>query len=323
MSAVAQNLPPLHIVSGGDARIAEPLMAMVASLIRNGGGHPVVLHILDVGIRSVAGPAMERLARRTQGRLVLDWCEVRIEQFEALPDRPDLPRESFIRLAIPDVLAPEVRRVVWLDCDILVQSDLRGLHDTNLDGAPLAAVREFGSRTLAGMMDLGGMEGVPADLEREVGFNAGVLVLDLDAWRRERIARRVLEFSHRHARILRFAEQDGLNVLLAGRWRAVDLSWNAQMGTLRSMPRFPAERFPPEVLARRLELMEQPRLIHFCGDRPWRSGLRNRHRGRFFHALRDSGYMGQVQFQLYRARCYVRAISAYARARAEALLRRG
>ena len=51
-------------------------------------------------------------------------------------------------------------------------------------------------------------------------FNAGVMLIDLDAWRREDLVGRMLACLRRHRRDVLWWDQYALNVELAGHWTA-------------------------------------------------------------------------------------------------------
>src|SRR5207244_1433075 len=57
-------------------------------------------------------------------------------------------------------------------------------------------------------------------------FNAGVLVLNLDRWRRERVTERALEYVKAYAHEVSFWDQEGLNAVLSGKWGELDSVWN-------------------------------------------------------------------------------------------------
>jgi lipopolysaccharide biosynthesis glycosyltransferase len=57
-------------------------------------------------------------------------------------------------------------------------------------------------------------------------FNAGVMLVDLVRWRRERIADRALEYLQRYRDRVLLWDQEALNAALAGRWGELDPRWN-------------------------------------------------------------------------------------------------
>ena len=52
-----------------------------------------------------------------------------------------LPPSTLVRISLPDVLN-DIRRVIYLDADVVVMADLGELFDAPLDGRPLGAVRD-------------------------------------------------------------------------------------------------------------------------------------------------------------------------------------
>jgi lipopolysaccharide biosynthesis glycosyltransferase len=56
-------------------------------------------------------------------------------------------------------------------------------------------------------------------------FNSGVLLIDLDTWRRENVSERVIAFAVEHPD-LPMMDQDALNGALRGQWLVLDESWN-------------------------------------------------------------------------------------------------
>ena len=90
---------------------------------------------------------------------------------------------TYHRLLLPRLVPREVTRAIWLDCDLLVTTDLVRLWETDLGGCHLLAVRDpvvplvssrYGIRR---WRELGIAPDAPY-------FNAGVMLLDVDRWRR-------------------------------------------------------------------------------------------------------------------------------------------
>ncbi|MDR2030404.1 MAG: glycosyltransferase family 8 protein [Puniceicoccales bacterium] len=152
-----------------------------------------------------------------------------------------------LRLLIPD-LFPDKSRALWLDSDILAVSSLQPLLTMDLGECYLAAVREMdatGHARLGERLDLP----TPANY-----FNAGVLLLHLDAMRRDAVHRHALQLLQRQdaRQMLRFPDQDALNLAAFGRVHFLPPRWNCfANGALDSCPSDPA-------------------IIHFAGSKkPW------------------------------------------------------
>lgn len=114
---------------------------------------------------------------------------------------------SLMRLAIPRLL-PEERRVLYLDCDTIVRQDIGELFDLDLGGCLLAAVLE-------------------PDKSRDGRryYNAGVLLMDLDALRASgKVAEMVSAANYRRWGL---PDQDVLNACCSRQTLALAPAYNA------------------------------------------------------------------------------------------------
>jgi hypothetical protein len=114
-----------------------------------------------------------------------------------------------------------------------------------------------------GMID----ETIALGLDTARYFNSGVLLIDLEAWRDAEIGRALLELGHQRAAELEWADQDGLNLLLADRRLELHPRWNA-MNSLWAVPGADAT-YAPDAAE---EARRRPAIRHFEGpdhNKPW------------------------------------------------------
>ena len=123
---------------------------------------------------------------------------------------------------MPEVLPKTVPRCIYLDIDVLVGTDVGVLYDLDMQGLPIA------------MAD--GLMKVEADRQYIISLgldpnhygNPGVMLMDLDAWRRENHATRLIE----HARTMRpdlwFFDQDMINDYFKNQFLMLEWRWNAR-----------------------------------------------------------------------------------------------
>jgi lipopolysaccharide biosynthesis glycosyltransferase len=105
--------------------------------------------------------------------------------------------------------------------------------------------------------------GLPADGQY---FNSGLLVVDLAGWRREGIAAQVLDCLRTHRQHVLWWDQYALNVVLAGRWRALDHRWN-QGAHIYVYPTWADSPLDEEAFHR---VRRDPWIVHFCSpSKPW------------------------------------------------------
>ena len=241
-------------------RAYVPWAAVAALSCVEHGGVDVTVHVLHDG--SLGGDDIGRLSSMVEaaGGTLVDHV-VDDQRIGALPSIPPYGRVVWLRFLLPEVL-PEVSRVLYIDADTLVVSDLAPLMGVDLGGAPLGAVANVVYREhRAHLRDLG------FDDYRRF-LNSGVLLLDLDRLRAEGTSDELLEVARDRAADLKWPDQDVLNLVFAGRWHALDARWNAQQ-TLWIEPELAADVLGSVAAD---EARAAPGVLHFEGPdlaKPW------------------------------------------------------
>lgn len=125
---------------------------------------------------------------------------------------------SYFRLLAPYILPKEIKRILWLDTDLIIQKDLENYYNSDFNGNALIASPS--------VMNILG-KGLPPELKKKynVGestyFNAGVLLLDLDYIRKSVSLDLMLTIAHEDKELLKYIDQDVLNILF---WDKVQIS---------------------------------------------------------------------------------------------------
>ena len=258
--------------------------SLVRSLIENLPPHRTVsLRVVDGGI---APTTKERLLDSWKDeRLHVDWVEPSYGGESELPVWGRLPPLTYARIFVPHYV-PESRRAILLDSDLLVRTDLGRLWDEPLDGHVLAvqdpAVPYVSSHDgLASYRELG----LPPETPY---FNAGVMLIDVERWRRDRISEQVMAYIIEHGSQLRYCDQDGINAVLHDKWRPLDPRWQVQPRLLRCPGLMP--HLAPET---RTELDQDPWIYHFSGRlKPWVYRGKSRADELFFETLDRTAWKG-------------------------------
>jgi lipopolysaccharide biosynthesis glycosyltransferase len=169
-------------------------------------------------------------------------------------------------------MIPDATRLIYLDSDVLVRADLGPLWREPTELA-VAAVRDLKCPTFAtGLPHAIAALGVAPETPY---YNSGVLLLNLDAWRRENLTQRATGYIHDHGTTIKFADQDPLNAVTAGRVHELDPVWNAQVAPMNDRAIVERDRTEQGVLADLKTLRREARIVHFTGYKPWQpEGLR-------------------------------------------------
>lgn len=140
----------------------------------------------------------------------------------------DGARGTLFRLLLPDVSGEE--KMIYLDCDIVVNMDIAELWNVPLDGHAVAAVRDVWS--------LDYLKGKPLPwrldkawnllgVKRGEYFNAGVLLLNLKKLRESyNFLEEVARFYEKYRKCITLADQDCLNHIFADDKILIDEKFN-------------------------------------------------------------------------------------------------
>lgn len=254
--ATSPRLPGERVVvaAAADEAYAMPLAVMLRSAAESlGGAWGLDAYVVSDGLSEGTRARVEAsLPDTTQ----VHWVMRSANAFEGLPRWGRISLGTYHKITLGSWLPSHVDRAIWLDCDTLVIDDLSTLWNEPLRGKTACASRDhvvprLGSAFgVAGWRELGLPPGSPY-------FNAGVLVLDVERWRRTDVERRCFEYLHRFGRRVWFWDQEALNAVLAGEWEPLDPTWNHP------------SRAVPERGGRTGG--RAPRLLHFSGNlKPWR-----------------------------------------------------
>ena len=211
----------LQLVMACDESYAMPLATTLRSVVETNRQHwPITVYILFDRFSDDAQKKVQESVPK--GSLAIRWMLVDLIPFQGFSSFLSYSKITYARLLIPWALPPGTSKLLYLDSDILVLGDLGPLWETDLENATLGAVVDV----LDEISKRGGADA--HDLPRVMDyFNSGVLLIDLDRWRAEKISERTMDYLRENPDC-RFPDQDALNVVCDGVWKKLDPQWNFQ-----------------------------------------------------------------------------------------------
>jgi len=212
------------IVLSSDAAYAMPLAVTLRSIVEsNIADWPLSFHILYSGIDDELRSRIESSLPRGSARVSWHHVDVSFWSNHSFTEAPHMSPMSFARIQIADALRNHHGRALFLDSDLLVFGSLRDLWNVDLGRNHIAAVEDSGIATWKARGDP-----MPENFPSVSGyFNAGVMLIDLDAWREARVAERAMQYLAKQS--TPFGDQDALNAVIDGRWKSLDRRWNLQI----------------------------------------------------------------------------------------------
>jgi lipopolysaccharide biosynthesis glycosyltransferase len=279
VTALSDSPPTNSVVvaCAADEAFAVPLAILVRSIRDHlDPARRLDLYIVDIGITQ---PTKERLTRSWPAdRLDLHWLAVDPKALSHLPVWGRMNIATYQRLLMGQLLPEGISRVIWLDCDAVVMTDLTELWSTPLEGNTIAAAQDIVVPFVSSRFGVGRFRelGLPPDA---LHFNAGVMLVDLDVWRAGHVAEQSFEYLDRHAQEVWFWDQEALNVVLIGRWKLLDPRWN-HIASVAGRWFFRQAHLDAQTYQ---QMVDSPWLVHWAGMiKPWKfRGRRPVHRNWF------------------------------------------
>ena len=207
----------MHIVLSSDANYGIYMGVTIFSALRNkSDGDSFFFHILDGGIASRDKELLMRMIGEAGSRA--EFIPVDDRRFDGMSlnlESHHVTIAAYYRLFIPTLL--DIPRCIYLDCDMIIRGSLMPLWQTDLHGSIAAGVPD-----------------INADLsQKRLGLdsyvNSGMLLMDIDAMRKENIQERCLETIRNNPEKLRYHDQDVLNMVLRHRILILGKEWNCQI----------------------------------------------------------------------------------------------
>ncbi|MBP3581636.1 MAG: glycosyltransferase family 8 protein [Clostridia bacterium] len=146
---------------------------------------------------------------------------------EDLYSRAHYSKQMFYRWLIPEVL-PQYTKVIYIDCDMVLNNDIKKLYDitigtNNVIGAVKNRVQDEKMRNYLTHM---------VKIEPTSYINSGVLVIYTHKFLNENIKEKCLQCLKSND-IFLCPDQDVINIVLQGRIKFIDESWNFQWANLQ------------------------------------------------------------------------------------------
>jgi lipopolysaccharide biosynthesis glycosyltransferase len=268
----------IHLACAADRAYLEHSAAMLHSAISHRGERPIHVHYLaDEHLPSRLQEMLREMVEELGGEIT--FLNIPDERVAELPVLDFISVPMWFRIFLPELL-PTLDRILYLDIDTIVVDSLRPLWEIDLGDSYLGAVTnvlEPGNRHHPEALGLAGPEAY---------FNSGVLLMNLDALRRDGCGERLYRFAVDHRDQLMWPDQDALNLLLGHRRLPLHPRWNVTNALLAPWGR--GTTFPPDAEA---EARSSPAIRHFEGpgyNKPWHYRCEWELRDRYFTHRRQT-----------------------------------
>jgi lipopolysaccharide biosynthesis glycosyltransferase len=244
---------PIQVFFSSDENYAPHLATAIASVVSNAAPEDrVSFHILSCDLSPGTRQGFYGLAgeKGFPVHFLEPLEDMALFAKQVATPTPDnfLPDLTYYRLMMGS-LFPELERILYLDCDLVVRKSLGPLWAASLEGKLLGAVEDQGEcEELAREKEL---------LGADPYLNSGVLLVDLEAWRARDTERRFIEFAQQNRDLPRlWHDQSLINAILKDEVLFLDRTWNAMVSNPAGVP-------------------EDPAVAHYTYAKPWKYQYRH------------------------------------------------
>lgn len=260
----------MNVVYASDNKFAEIMGVSILSLFENNKDSETInVYILDGNIGDENKERLKNLAHfynRTMKFVPMQ--EIKSELSKITQDRGS--EAQFARLFISRLLPEDCERCLYLDCDTLIRHSLQSFYKTDFEENIVCGVMDCVSKQHRLKLGIG---------EKDVYINSGVMLVDLNAWRKNRIEYKISEIVKSFNGRIPYADQGLINLALRGKIKTEHPRYNCTLlYSVFTFSELRIYRCPSVCLPRsEIELAKRdPSVVHFislfCISRPWCEG---------------------------------------------------
>lgn len=238
----------MNVMFVSDDNYIEPLIVALNSLFAN---NPIAVHVFLIsdGLQKENFALVHDFITKNGGTLHYIPCDLEVDDGNLQSQQWG----SIVYQRIYGMFRIKEEKILYLDCDLIVDGSLKELYETQIEDYYAAAVRDSGmdqffinwrSHLKKLMID---------DVNQY--FNSGVLLLNLKKIQAELTLRLLMEKIDKYGDIFLFPDQDLLNMVWKKKVKLIDLKYN---------------RIATDFGYRKqIEKDTQVVIYHYTGNKPW------------------------------------------------------
>ncbi len=251
-------MEPIQLLVALDEAYLPQLKVLLCSIKINNPNEIVNVHLIHSSIREEYICNLDSYC--TNLSYTLNAITIDDDLLKDAPTSSRYPKEMYYRLLAAFVLPQDMKRILYLDPDILVINALRPLWELDLEGNLFAAAAHTGLTELANTVNR-----VRLGTDHDY-YNSGVLLINLDLAREVINRDHLFEYVNEHRFELLLPDQDVLNGLYGSKTLDIkDEIWNYDARKYNSYLVRSIGEFDEQWI------IKNTVILHFCGSaKPWK-----------------------------------------------------
>ncbi|GAB6455706.1 glycosyltransferase family 8 protein [Bacillus luti] len=262
----------LSVVYSSDDTYAQHVGVSLISLLQNNNHFNTInIYLIENNLSSYSKKNLNSICKKYNRT-------IQYINFNVLSDRLELnigdsiAINSYARLFLASVIPEELDKIIYLDCDSIINSSLSDLWNTDITEYFVAGVCDTVSNQTKFKIDMD---------KDDRYINAGMLLVNLKRWRTEKIEKQFIEFIDKYNGQVFHHDQGVINGVLKGEVLYLHPKYNVMtpfftMDRYEIMQYYGLQNYYSE--SELIEAIEVPVFIHYTPafvNRPWVKGCRH------------------------------------------------
>lgn len=246
----------INVCLSCDDNYSKYAAVVIASILANADNEDeITFYILDGGIEAVNKEKICSLKKIKKCKFVFVEIEENLfSVYRKIKTHSYITQAAYYRLKLPSLLK-DIARVIYFDCDFVVNKSLKELFYMDLKNYPLAGVVDIDRRKTKKNLTY---------------VNSGMLLFDLDKFRELKLEENFEEWTLIHSDVIKMGDQEIINSVCMGKILTIDETWNVQSSNFTN----------------RSSYTRKPKAIHFVArKKPWHFGSFSYHKSYYFKYL--------------------------------------
>ena len=253
MEHIGENI---HVALTFDDNYLEHSIVLMTSILANKqDDEKIFFHIVDGGLSDISKKILSHMENCS-----VEFHYVDENTFKQYKKSDYYPVSMLYTMVLPALI--KVDKLIYLDSDMVVNSSLKELWQTDLQDNYVGAVEDANGKKYAKRFGLkNGTDG------ESRFFNTGTMLINCKKWLENDIPNRAVKMSMEKTGTTFGFDQTVLNQLFEGKVKFLDLKFNLQYCPINVWPTY-------ENIDEYKNAIKNPTIIHYVGDyKPWKQGL--------------------------------------------------
>lgn len=288
----------INIVFVTDNNYSEQMIIAIESIVKNIKNNvQITIYIVNLNIsKNNLDLIKSKYSDNSNVTIeIVNFAKSKVLEFDI---KTHVSSAAYAKIYIPDLIP--VEKIIYLDCDLILNANILGLWTQFEEGIPIKAVwnpfYDYDNKYFEVS-------------ENYRTFNSGVMLMDLQLMRDQNIPQKLEEFlTENHAKT-KLHDQAAFNAIFKYQWSEIEVLWNCQVTMLQNS-------YKKLQISKRMyfKMFKNAKIIHFTSNsKPWQ--FRNCHPYKKKYKEIHESIFGEIKYRDLNLMSFLRKVREFFRYR--------